>query len=60
MSTRETRIRIETLSVEGTGFDEALFRRTLAERIGATKERRETIEATVADAARVASKGEQR
>ena len=58
MSTRETRIRIETLSVEGTGFDEALFRWTLAERIGATKEHRETVEATVADAARVASKGE--
>jgi len=60
MSTRETRIRIETLSVEGTGFDEALFRRTLAERISATKEHRETVEATVADAARAASKGERR
>jgi hypothetical protein len=58
MNTRETRIRIETLSIEGTGFDEALFRRALAERIGATKDHHETIEATVADVARAASKRE--
>jgi|AraplaMF_Col_mMF_1032025.scaffolds.fasta_scaffold00035_111 hypothetical protein len=60
MTTRETRIRIDTLSVEAARFDEALFRRSLAEQIGGAKERREDAELAVARAARAASQGEPR
>jgi hypothetical protein len=57
MTGRETRIRIGTLSVPGDRFDQALFRRTLTERLAAEKNRDpHTIEALVRDAGRLASK----
>lgn len=56
MTGRETRIRIGALSVPGDRFDQALFRRTLIERLTAEKNRdRATIEALVRDAGRLAS-----
>ncbi len=57
MKYRETRIRIGSLSIEGQTFDEALFRRVLAERIGEAREHREAVELAVEQAARAASRG---